>query len=309
VRLNGVSYWLDPTTPLQSGNLQGIYQPHAGWALPLTGQTAELERLDGDKPLHILHWEDEITFGPKRESPAKLCRHIDYFFWAADSIRNRFANEGTSGFVQAMLTELQSVWPGVVEAAPIEIRDDKSGNNLTLELTYEIRDCWKPGNDGSQLNFTIADVAVSRDLQPLAGVQRKTEIYLGRPRKMTSYVRLNMPCNWSGGGWSHESDTSCVRYADRFRIDGRTIINSRELVVDGRLLPAAEAKAYSEVAKRLQENLLIVWARERFGKVRPRAGNWFRIKTGVVGGIRSIWTVVWVLWLLLVIARILGAHP
>jgi transglutaminase-like putative cysteine protease len=309
VRLNGTSYWLDPTIPLQSGDLHNVVQPHAGWALPLTAQTAELEKLAGEQPLHILHWEDEITFGPKRGAPAKLCRNIDYFYWAADSIRNRFANEGTAGFAQTMLKELQSVWPGVAETTSIEVRDDKERNNVTLVLAYEIHDCWKPGNDGSQLDFTVADVAVSRDLQSLANAPRENEIFLGRPRKITSYIRLNMPCNWSGSGWSRELEASCIRYVDRFRIDRRTISNSRELIIGAWSLPAAEAKAYGEVAKKLQENLLIVWARERYGKVRPRTGNWLRIRTSVGGIFRSVWLVVWVLWLLLVIARVLVAHP
>jgi transglutaminase-like putative cysteine protease len=48
LRLDGASYWLDPTVSVQSGKLRDVLQPHAGWALPLTPQTTGLERLGGE---------------------------------------------------------------------------------------------------------------------------------------------------------------------------------------------------------------------------------------------------------------------
>jgi transglutaminase-like putative cysteine protease len=110
--LNGLSYWLDPTIQTQSGSLPHIFQPHAGWALPLTRDTTRLEKIGSDEPLHVLHAEEDLSVGPRRESPAKLRRHIDYFFWAADAVRNRIANEGAAEYAQTVLKELQSVWPG-----------------------------------------------------------------------------------------------------------------------------------------------------------------------------------------------------
>ena len=35
LRLNGSTYWLDPTLRDQSGTLETVFQPHAGWALPM----------------------------------------------------------------------------------------------------------------------------------------------------------------------------------------------------------------------------------------------------------------------------------
>src|SRR5262249_22226724 len=156
-------------------------QPHAGWALTLSPDTTHLEKMGGDKPLNIVHWEDDVTFAPQRGAPAILRRRIDYSFWAADAIRNRIANEGLTGYSQAMLKDLQSRWHGAVETAPVEVHDDKVRNSITLALSYEIRDCWKSNNENSRLDFVIA-AGVARDLQLLPAVRRETEIHLGRPR-------------------------------------------------------------------------------------------------------------------------------
>jgi Domain of Unknown Function with PDB structure (DUF3857) len=311
--LDGVSYWLDPTIQAQSGGLDGIFQPHAGWALPLTRETIRLEKLSNDAPLHVLHSEEELHFGPKRESSAKFCRHIDYFFWAADMVRNRIANEGATEYARTMLKELQAVCPNILETAPMVIRDDQAQNCLTLILTYEIRDCWKQGDDGKRLSFSIPDaVLTGGELNPLRGSERKTEIYLGRPRKITRYLRLNMPRKWSGNGWWHAQDTPGLSYVNRLKIDGRTISNSKELLITAWSLPAAQASAYSDAVNKLRENLLIIWAGERFGKIRPitagRFGIGARLANGMSRGFRLVWIVLIVLWLIGPLLRILATR-
>jgi hypothetical protein len=299
LRLDGKSYWLDPTMSIQSGSLQNIFQPHAGWALTLSPGTAHLEQMGGDEPLSIIHLEDDVTFGPKRVSPAILHRRIDYLSWAADATRNRIANEGLTTFSQAMLKELQSRWPGVLETSSVEVHDDRIRNCLTLALSYEIPDCWKPGSEGSRLEFFIA-AGVSGDLQPLSAGRRETEIFLGRPRKITGVIQFHMPSSWQGGGWSNRLEASGVTYTDRFRIDGRSIIESRELTIDAWSIPAREAEAYNEIAKKLQADILTIWARERFGRIRP----WTGIKGRLLNGISNVWHAIWIVWLLIIILKV-----
>lgn len=305
VCLNGISYWLDPTISIQSGSLSHVFQPHIGWALPLSLETTRLEKLNGNVSPHVVHWEEELIFGPKRESPAKFRRHIDHFFWAADMIRNRIANEGTAEYARTMLKDLQSVWPDTVESENIEVRDDQVRNCVTLILTYELRDCWKRTNDGKRLSFSVADPAFNGELSLLKGTSRRTDIYLGRPRKMTRYLRMDMPRTWVSNGWWQTHEVPGLRYVNRLLTEGRSISNSKELVIGSWSLPAAEASAYNEAATRLRENLLTIWARERFGKIRPITGNWLGISMKPGNRIQSVWTILWVLWLFLLVMSVL----
>jgi hypothetical protein len=41
LRLQGATFWLDPTLQPQGGSLGKIFLPHAGWALPITSETTE----------------------------------------------------------------------------------------------------------------------------------------------------------------------------------------------------------------------------------------------------------------------------
>lgn len=280
LRLNGASYWLDPTMPLQSGSLRNVFQPHDGWALPLTPETAGLEKIGSETPPHVVHWEDELRLGPKRDSLATFTRHVDCFSWLADAVRNRVANEGTAEYARSMLKELQADWPGIKEKRPIEISDDRIQNCITLILSYEIPDCWTRLDDGKRLGLRITDAALSSELNSLKGIERRTEISLGRPRKVTRCVRIDMPRKWKGSGWQHELETPGLSYVDRLSINGKTISNSKELVIAEWSLQASQATAYNDVVKKLRENLLTVPARERFGKIGPIAGR----RPGLVKG-------------------------
>lgn len=300
--LNGAIFWLDPTMPVQSGNLRNVFQPHNGWALALTPGIVELEQIGSDRPTHIIHWEDELRLGPKRGSPATLLRHIDCFSWVADSIRNRIANEGSAEYARAMVKELQADWPGTVETKPIEICDDPVRNCHTLVLNYQIPDCWKQIDGAKGLNLRIPDPAFQGELSPLRDIERQTAIFLGRPRKITRNVRMNMPCSWAGDGWWREDSTPGLTYVDRLKIDGTIIANSKELVVDAWSLQPALAQEYDDIAKKLRENLLLIHARERFGRVRPavsRLGGLSKIDWG-----NRIWFIAILIWIILPLLRI-----
>lgn len=302
LRLDDTAYWLDPTASEQSGTLAHVFQPHVGWALALSQETVELETIGNGAALHIMHWEDEVTVGPKLTSPALVRRKIDYSFWAADAVRSRLANDGPGAFAQELLRDLQNVWAAATETAGIEIQDDRDRNTVTLSLNYEVRDCWKPASEASQ--FTLAAKrALGGELQPLPGERREIDIALGRPRKMTSYLQLNMPSPWRGDGWLFRLEAPGVSFIDRSLVNGRAVTASQELVIDAWSVPATELKAYNDVANKLRENLFILTGRVQFGKIR----QWVGLKTRFMIALRYVWYVVWGGWVLIFLIQVLFA--
>jgi hypothetical protein len=283
LQLNGKSYWLDPTIQEQAGDLDHIFQAHSGWALPLTPETTQLVKLDNDEVIHCLDLEDRIAVGPKPTSPAKLSRRIDHFSWMADKARASIANEGATDYGKAMLKDVQLDWPDASEVAPVEIRDDRKTNCLTTIFSYEIADCWKQAD--KYLAFEITDMMMPAELQPVSGAQRRTDIYLGRPRKVTRRVLMEMPRKWFGDGWLQEQEMPGATYSNRLTIESRTVRNDKEFVVSAWSAPASAASAYSDLTASLRANLLKIWARERYKKIRPPSG-------GGVGIIRIIWMII-----------------
>jgi transglutaminase-like putative cysteine protease len=270
LRLSGATYWLDPTCPPQGGTLDNVFQPHTGWALPLTVEADRLEDLGGRSTVHFLHCDDDLHLGPRRDSPAKFRRQIDYFSASADATRNRIANDGSGEYAKQALKELQAIWPDATEVAPMEVHDDQVKNRFTTILTYETRDCWK--DESGALSLDIVDTTLPGELMPLNMTTRQADIFLGRPRKVTRRARIHMPCRWGGMGWNYESGAPDIRYTDRLDFSGRTIENAKEFEIGAWSLPPKNADLYREVVDKLRINVLKIPAQTRFGKVRPVTG-------------------------------------
>ncbi len=269
LRLDGATYWLDPTELPQCGDLADIYQRHSGWGLPLAADVHQLEDLNGDQVIQFQEIEDVVEFGPSKTSPATVTRQVHYRSATADGMRNRFANESTAAFSTESLNELQMTWPTAREVSPIVIHDDPARNHLTAVLKYEILTPWEPVAKTRLLTFKIADSLVASQLGALTRTDRTSDIDLGPPRKATHHVQLRMPCNWKGQAWHENEETPGVRYFNRLAYEGRTIRNDREIVVDKPSIPAAQSSDYNRIVAASQINLLTIQADVRFGRIVP----------------------------------------
>ncbi len=269
LQLDGVSYWLDPTELPQCGDLPDIYQRHSGWGLPLATDACQLEELDGDQVIQFQEIEDVIEFGPSKTSPATVTRQMHYRSAAADGMRHRFDNEGTTGFSAESLSELQMTWPTAREVSPIVIHDDPAQNHLTTVLKYEILAPWEPVAKTRLLTFKIADSLVASQLGAFAKTDRTSDIDLGPPRKAAHHVRLMMPRNWKGQEWHESEETPGVRYSNRLACEGRTIRNDREIVVERHSIPASQSDDYNRIVAASHTNLLTIQADVRFGRIAP----------------------------------------
>jgi hypothetical protein len=79
----------------------------------------------------------------------------------------------------------------------------------------------------------------ARELNPLSGAQRQTDIYLGYPRKITRRIRMEMPRIWAGQGWERVQKVPGISYIDRLVINGKVVDHSKELIIEAWSAPAA----------------------------------------------------------------------
>jgi hypothetical protein len=300
LRLNGKTYWLDPTMPRQEGRLEVIHQPHAGWALPLTVDTKDLERLQNDDPVHWRHSEQELRLGPKPDSPASLKLQMDHYSGAADFLRHRIENEGHTRYSEQVLNELREVWPGIVETAPPLFRDDQADNRLTAIFSCEIRNPWKLVDQKGRLGFQVTAASIAAELGPLRKTQRRTDVYLGRPRKITWRARMHMPRRWAGTGWNQVLNAMSLRYTNRLFMETREILHDKEMLIASWSLPASHAASYQELVAKARENLTTIIGRVTFGRIHSPAGGFFRLTRRRWTG---LWFLFWIAYLVWMVIR------
>jgi transglutaminase-like putative cysteine protease len=301
LHLQGATCWLDPTMQSQGGSLANIVFPHAGWALPVTAEAADLEALPAAESLEHLRCEDEVQLGPKPDSPATLRRRLELAHWTADSVRQRIKNEGASKLSAQLLQELQSTWPRVVETSAMRVDDDVLANRLTVHFAYQIAEAWRRDSAG-RWGFEIADHFTLKELAPLKNPRRSAEIFLGRPRRVVWRAQLTMPCRWRGEGWRNVAGERGAILRSDLTIDERSVVLERALVIGDWRLPPDRAEGYVGLVNDLARNTTKLWARVIFGRIHPPARGIIR---------RHGWRIlVFAIWLLIVVGPAMcNSHP
>ncbi|CCD88790.1 conserved protein of unknown function [Bradyrhizobium sp. ORS 285] len=305
LRLAGRSYWLDPTLSVQGGSLDQIEVPHLGWALPLAPDVSRLEQMPEHAVQHIMHCHDDWRVGPTRQAPATLRRSLEFSAWGADQIRNMIANEGETGLARGLLSQLQANWPTATEATPIEIQDDRVHNKIVLDARYTMSDCWRASDKPDQIHLQFVDNNIGTDLSGAGLAAREHDIYVGRPRRLSWLLQVEMPRDWPDARSEETHELPGLRLASRYSSDGRHVESFKELTVESWTVPRSKAESYDLLVRCAQQNILFVQASAKHDKIRP-PGFQSNLNLKV-----SAPFVVGVLWLAIAVLRALlttGSH-
>lgn len=132
--LGGRTVWMDATGSHEGGSLETATQPDYGYALPVTDGPAALERM-------------EVT--PEGAWAQEVHEDYDFSFMglfftvttlnltgAADDARARWATTPASQIGREYLEFYQNRYPGLTEAKPPRMTDDRAANRVTVEETY-----------------------------------------------------------------------------------------------------------------------------------------------------------------------------
>jgi transglutaminase-like putative cysteine protease len=261
IRIQGATWWVDPTMQLQGGSLEHIALVYPGWALPLTRETTDLESLPEPRVMQHLNCEDIVRFGPRADSAAVLERRIDFHCLMADTVRNRIEGEGLSKIAAQISQAVHRTWPDAVAKSPLQVEDDFTANRLSLSVAFDIHKCWKAPDRSGRLGFHIADPLLGNELAPLKDTRRRNDIFVGQPRKTTWHARLQMPRVWRGSGWRDELADAGIRLLSECIVGTGEVVFDRQLEIGSWSVPADKADAYAKIAEKTRQNVATLWVR------------------------------------------------
>ena len=135
IRLDGESFWVDPTASHQGGDLTTGAMADYGWALPLTGpgQTRlELMRVTPDQG-----WFADVieSYDFTAEGVAFEVRTV-LRGGAADATRQKLATTPVTTVSRAYLDYYENRYPGLVLVKDAEFSDDRASNRLDVTERY-----------------------------------------------------------------------------------------------------------------------------------------------------------------------------
>lgn len=224
-RVAGKTYWLNGTFGEQGGDLDHVYQPQLGHALPLE-EGAKLERIVVDnRQAYVLDLKESFVFGPRADSPAELRVEGVYRSWRADNLRSAIRRDGLDRHSESWLKQYARFYNGAVALQPPVVTDDLRNNVLTLVERYRLEKPWEVS--GAAARFVTVDDIFQRDLSVLPYPGRTQPLSLGMPRRMTRATSLKLPVKWQVTPWSDTVSAPGIRGKAECRVasDSRIIVD------------------------------------------------------------------------------------
>jgi transglutaminase-like putative cysteine protease len=147
VRLNGKTYWLDPTELHQGGAIDDRFFPDYGYCLLVQPESAGLTAI----PQQRAGWpkttiqETFVVHGQKE--PADFTIRTLAEGMDADQLRGNFADQGRETQEKNYLNYYAHQYPKIKTTKPLEVFDHREQNTFETIEHYQIREFWTLEDD------------------------------------------------------------------------------------------------------------------------------------------------------------------
>jgi transglutaminase-like putative cysteine protease len=185
--LSGHTVWMDATGSHEGGGLGTAAEPDYGYALPVTDGPAALERMEVTA---AGTWAQEVheayDFSLLGLSLTVTTLHLA---GAADDARARWATTPASQIGREFLEFYQNRYPGLTEAKPPKMADDRAANRVTVEERYFLPFTALDQN-GLRQDFAFASTGLTDRFPGPQTRPRRLPLVVGGPWAFTHHVTV-----------------------------------------------------------------------------------------------------------------------
>jgi hypothetical protein len=192
--IDGVTYWIDPTTSDRDGGLEREATSPFETALVLDDKKPQLV----DLPAYQLTepWveieEDYKVPMPDTTSEAALDVVRLYRGDVADEMRRVLDSQNADEGAQSYLSLYRKAFPAIVERAPLQREDDREHGILRVRCHYAIPHFWS-NFESKSFRVELATPALAGLLRKPSPVPRKAPLAIGYPADMRHLIRVALP--------------------------------------------------------------------------------------------------------------------
>lgn len=184
VRWRDRDLWLDATASGQGGSFDTSVQADFGLALVLDSSHAGLERIpprQASEPLNHVTETFDLREGTRKT--AALTVETVYRDEEADAMRVRMRSQTAQELGREYLEYYRKSYSGIRLAKPLEFKDDRDANRLTITETYQIDAPFEKDTEGKWKLTLEAYLVTER-----TGVPKQTDRTSPLARRFPSYV-------------------------------------------------------------------------------------------------------------------------
>ena len=195
LRLDGKTYWLDPTREHQGGQLGHVFFPDYGKALVVRDDTAGLDDVTPGA-FDDAGYEATSVYRQERYSgPAVLTVRTVLHGLSADHARGHFAGTNREQIERDYLNFYARQHPKIRSLDRVGFTDDRDRNEIVVTERYEVTDLWGQDHDPAAKKLTASfRPAEVKECFSLPSTRLRTMPFgLAFPERMAETIQICLP--------------------------------------------------------------------------------------------------------------------
>ncbi|MEO6926028.1 MAG: DUF3857 domain-containing protein [Rhodanobacter sp.] len=196
-RVDGKTWWIDPTRYTQNADLAHLFQPDYGPTLIVDSATQGLSAMR-----HAAPGDSGSDLRVKFDASAGFDKPVRYTVETtsrgdvAESLRGTLSSTNLADLQKKYLNFYANYYPHIAVAAPLQIHDDEANNLVTTHETYTLADMSLPSDDGTGY---VAAIHLGDIVQALRDPEvsiRKSPLQLAYPHDVSQRTEVVLPEDW-----------------------------------------------------------------------------------------------------------------
>lgn len=197
-RLDGESYFLDPTRGEQLGDLQNLQQGNFGKGVIIAADSPGLVDVSTPLPPFFKVFKDRFVTSPDLDA-IRLISTSEYYMGEADNIMSWIKSDGKQDVERRFLEYYQGLFDGLEQAAPLEVDVFEAEGKVRLTADYRIPEGWEyhEDEDGETRRYLSVEPNGFFDQIPdLDATPRKTARAIAHPVRTRVDVEVVLDDTW-----------------------------------------------------------------------------------------------------------------
>jgi transglutaminase-like putative cysteine protease len=194
-RVDGKTYWLDPTRSEQQGDLANLAQPDFGMALVLDENSTALVKM-ASRAAARRSIRSSFDLRGAYDAPVGYVISTTVEGAEADRMRARLATVGSADIEMEYLNFYARRYPGIKSAKPMEVKDDLVKNKLALTEHYQVAGFWQRKGKKKRYEAYVGSAEIRSRLAVPDVLKRIAPLKLEFPEEVEEITEVALPESW-----------------------------------------------------------------------------------------------------------------
>jgi transglutaminase-like putative cysteine protease len=265
-KINGKTYWFDPTISYQRGGLDRYYDPPYERGLVLHAGTTALEKIpmpaSGAGSIDII---ENYTSGSSR-APVLLNVTRTYHGMEADGMRYSLSSNSPAELSKSHLNYYADHTPSIIADGLPVIDDDQKTNTIVIKEKYLISELWKDNR-----HSFVAD-RIYNELQKPHFSQRNSPLEVHYPLSINQTILIDLGPGFDFPDASDVLTDDALRFEYSYTKTGNQLSMYFSLKTFGDSVPVAKLQRHLEILDEAQNVVGYNLSRGRMALTTSRPG-------------------------------------